>query len=94
VDVSEVNGFCRVFRFSWDAFNEGGDVELLVENHHKLYGRYQETFPGDDIYMNRKKPQFFLYAFLEIYRNTEICLKNYFLRKYFTPKVQVELCAA
>ena len=30
MDVSEVNGFCRVDRFSWDAFNEGGDVELKI----------------------------------------------------------------
>jgi len=183
VDVSEVNGFCRVDRFSWDAFNEGGDVELLVENYYKFYGCYPETFLGDGIYMNRKareflkekeikiygkplgrppkvsketatqkyrkrkkaaernhiegkfgqgkrgyglnnvkarlketseswinaiffvmnltkllqiaekKPDFFV-PFLKIYRNTEICLKNYFLRKYFTPKVQTKLCAA
>jgi len=40
-----------------------------------------------------KAPVFFVH-FLEIYRSTEIYLKNYFLRKYFTPKVQIELCAA
>ena len=183
VDVSEVNGFCRVDRFSWDAFNEGGDVELLVENYYKFYGRYPETFLGDGIYMNRKARAFlkekgikiygkplgrppkeskettsqkyrkrkkaaernhiegkfgqgkrgyglnnvkarlketseswinsiffvmnlqkllqiaekapgFFVLFFEIYRSTEIYLKNYFLRKYFTPKVQIELCAA
>ena len=183
VDVSEVNGFCRVDRFSWDAFNEGADVDLLVENYYKFYGRYPETFLGDGIYMNRKARAFlkdkgikiygkplgrppkvsketatqkyrkrkkaaernhiegkfgqgkrgyrlnnvkarlketseswinaiffvmnltkllqiaekapgFFVPFLEIYRNTETCLKNYFLRKYFTPKVKIELCAA
>jgi len=54
VDVNEDNGFCRVDRFSWDVFNEGGDVELLVENYYKFYGCYPETFMGDGIYMNEK----------------------------------------
>ena len=36
----------------------------------------------------------FFKLIFEIYRNKEICLKNYYLRKYFTPKVQIELCAA
>jgi len=67
VDVSEVNGFCRVDWFSWDAFNEGGDVELLVENYHKFYGRYPETFLGDGIYMNRKARAFLKEKGIKIY---------------------------
>jgi len=67
VDVSEVDGFCRVDRFSWDAFNEGGDVELLVGNYYNLYGRYPKSFLGDGIYMNRKAWGFLKEKGIEIY---------------------------
>ena len=67
VDVSEVNGFCRVDRFIWDAFNEGGDVELLVENYYEFYRRYPETFLGDSIYMNRKARAFLKEKGIKIY---------------------------
>lgn len=67
VDISEVDGFCRVDRFSWDAFNEGGDVELLVENFHSLYGCYPKSFLGDGIYLNRKARKFLKDKGIEIY---------------------------
>ena len=67
VDVSEVDGFCRIDRFSWDAFNEGGDVELLVENFRNLYGCYPKSFLGDGIYMNRKARSFLKEKGIEIY---------------------------
>ncbi|MCF6341716.1 MAG: IS5 family transposase [Bacteroidales bacterium] len=67
MDVSEVDGFCRLDRFSWDAFNEGGDVELLVENFRKLYGCYPKSFLGDGIYMNRKARMFLKEKGIEIY---------------------------
>ena len=67
VDVSEVDGFCRVDRFSWDAFNEGGDVELLVENFRDLYGCYPKVFLGDGIYLNRKARMLLKEKGIEIY---------------------------
>ena len=67
IDVSEVDGFCRIDRLSWDAFNEGGDVELLVENYYKLYGRYPETFLGDGIYLNRKAREYLKKKGIKIY---------------------------
>jgi hypothetical protein len=67
VDVSEVDGFCRVDRFSWDAFNEGGDVELLVNNFHDLYGCYPKVFLGDGIYLNRRARKFLKDKGIEIY---------------------------
>lgn len=67
VDVSEVDGFCRIDRFSWDAFNEGGDVELLVKNFHSLYGCYPKSFLGDGIYLNRKARKFLKDKGIEIY---------------------------
>ncbi len=67
INVSEVDGFCRIDRFSWDAFNEGGDVKLLVENYHNLHGCYPKTFLGDGIYMNRKARTFLKEKGIEIY---------------------------
>ena len=58
----------------------------MVENYHKFYGRYPETFPGDGIYMNRKKPRVFCALFWKSARNTEICLKNCFFEKIFYPE--------
>lgn len=66
VDVSEVNGFCKVDRFSWDAFNEGGDVELLVKHYHNFYGCYPKVFLGDGIYLNRKARMFLKEKEIEI----------------------------
>ena len=67
VDVSEVDGFCGIDRFSWDAFNEGGDVELLVENFRDLYGCYPKVFLGDGIYLNRKARMLLKEKGIEIY---------------------------
>lgn len=67
IDVSEVNGFCRVDRFSWDAFNEGGDVELLVKHYRDFYGCYPKVFLGDGIYLNRKARMFLKEKGIEIY---------------------------
>lgn len=57
INISEVNGFCRIDRFSWNAYNEGGDVKLQVENYKNVYGCYPLYFLGDQIYLslvNRK----------------------------------------
>lgn len=59
IDISEVNGFCRVDRFSWEAYNEGGDVKLLVENYKNLYGCFPLYFLGDGIYINRENRKYF-----------------------------------
>lgn len=53
IDVSEVNGFTQVERFSWDAFNEGNDVKAAVENFLKTYGRYPKVLLADRIYLTR-----------------------------------------
>jgi len=54
INISEVDGFCRIDRFSWEAFNESTDVKLQVENFKKLYGRYPLYFLGDEIYLTRE----------------------------------------
>lgn len=53
INVSEVNGFCRINRMSWEAYNESVDVPLMIEQYHSLYGCYPEYFLGDQIYLNR-----------------------------------------
>ena len=67
VDVSEVNGYCRIDRFSWDAYNEGGDVELLVKHDRDFYGCYPKVFLGDGIYLNHKVRMFLKEKGIEIY---------------------------
>ena len=58
INISEVNGFCRIDRFSWEAFNEGGDVKLQVENYRTQYGCYPLYFLGDGIYLNRENRRY------------------------------------
>lgn len=66
INVGEVNGFTRIDRFSWDAYNEGGDVELQVENFRQVYGRYPKLLLADGIYLNRKNRTFLKEKNIEI----------------------------
>lgn len=54
INISEVDGFCRIDRFSWEAFNESTDVKLQVENYRNLYGRCPLYFLADNIYLTRE----------------------------------------
>jgi len=58
INISEVDGFCRIDHFSWEAFNESTDVKLQVENFRSLYGRYPLYFLGDGIYLTRENRQY------------------------------------
>ena len=58
INISEVDGFCRIDRFSWEAFNESTDVKLQVENYRRLYSRYPLYFLGDGIYLTRENRQY------------------------------------
>ena len=53
INISEVEGFCRIDRFSWLAYNEGVDVKLQVENYMDLYKCYPKYFLADRIYLTR-----------------------------------------
>lgn len=53
INISEVEGFCRIDRFSWLAYNEGVDVELQVENYRNIYKCYPKYFLADRIYLTR-----------------------------------------
>lgn len=54
INVSEVEGFTRVNRFSWDAYNESTDLAVQVEGFKELYGCYPRILLADRIYLTRK----------------------------------------
>ena len=58
IDMSEVGGFCRINRFSWEAFNEGTELKNSVERYRELYGRYPKTVLVDKIYLTRKNRKY------------------------------------
>jgi len=58
INVSEVEGFCRIDKFSWDAFNEGNFLQDQVENFKKIYGRYPKYLLADKIYLNRENRKY------------------------------------
>jgi hypothetical protein len=52
--VSLDQGFARIDTFSWDAYNEGGDLIKQVEAYKNLHGFYPELVQVDKIYSTRK----------------------------------------
>lgn len=58
IDVSEVNGFTQIERFSWDAFNEGADVKTAVENFVKTFGCPPKVLLADRIYLTRENRRY------------------------------------
>lgn len=52
--VSEHNGYARINTFSWDAYNEGGDLIKQVEAYRELNGHYPEVVIVDTIYGTRE----------------------------------------
>lgn len=54
VEISVVDGYVRVEKLSWDAYNECDSLIDIVENFKKRTGRYPERVLVDKIYRNRK----------------------------------------
>ncbi len=57
LSASCVEGFVHLERLSWDSFNEGGDLEMQVEQYRRRHGHYPESVHADKIYRtlaNRK----------------------------------------
>ena len=52
--VSLDQGFARIDTFSWNAYNEGGDLIKQVESYKGLHGHYPELVQVDKIYATRK----------------------------------------
>ncbi len=66
INVSEVNGFCRIDQFSWEAFNEGTMLKEQVENFKTIYGRYPKYLLADKIYLNRDNRKYLQEKGIEI----------------------------
>lgn len=67
INVSEVNGFCRIDKFSWGAYNESTDLQTQVENFKTVYGCYPKVLLGDKIYLTRENRRFLKEKGIEIY---------------------------
>lgn len=52
--VSLDQGFARINTFSWDVYNEGGDLIKQVEAYLELHGYYPELVQVDKIYATRE----------------------------------------
>ena len=53
INVSLQEGYARIDRFEWDAYNEGCDLPMQVERYRELNGHYPELVQVDKIYLNR-----------------------------------------
>lgn len=58
INISEVNGFVRLDKLSWEAFNEATNATQQVENFKEVYGRYPKYLLADQIYLNRKNRKY------------------------------------
>lgn len=53
INVSLQEGYARIDRFEWNAYNEGCDLPMQVERYKELNGHYPELVQVDMIYLNR-----------------------------------------
>ncbi len=58
VALSVVNGTNRIFKISWDAYNDGIDLKGQVEAYFKQYGKYPKLVLADKIYMTNENRKF------------------------------------
>jgi transposase, IS5 family len=54
LSVSLTNGFVRIDRLGWDAFNESGDLKTQVEAYKEIHGYWPEVVIIDAIYATRE----------------------------------------
>jgi len=52
--ISLTNGYARMERLSFEAYNEADDFFHIVERYHRRYGRYPSRILADRIYRNRE----------------------------------------
>jgi IS5 family transposase len=55
--VSEVDGYVRINKLSWEAYNESSDLKKQVEDYREQYGYYPEVVLADKIYLSRENRQ-------------------------------------
>ena len=54
VEMSVVNGYLRVEKLQWEAFNEGGTLIDSVESYRRAYGHYPARVLADKIFRTRE----------------------------------------
>lgn len=54
INVSLQEGYAKINRFDWNAYNEGGDLKMQVERYRELNGHYPELLLADKIYLTRE----------------------------------------
>lgn len=54
IHISLVDGYTFLDELSWDAFNEGKQLEIYVEQYRKRFGYYPEEVLADQIYCSRE----------------------------------------
>lgn len=67
INVSEVNGFCRIDRLNWEAYNESVDIKLQVDNYYNTYACYPAELLADRIYLTRENRKFLKKLNIKIY---------------------------
>ena len=58
IEMSDVDGFLRIEKISWDAFNESTTLQESVENYRKAYGHYPKRVLADTIFRTRENLQY------------------------------------
>lgn len=58
LDISVVNGWSRLECFSFDAYNEAGNLQAVVERFREREGHYPSRILADKIYRNRDNLRF------------------------------------
>lgn len=58
LDISVVDGFARIERLSFDAYNESEVLQQAVNNYREKYGCYPQKILADKIYRNRDNLNF------------------------------------
>jgi len=67
INVSEVNGFCRIDRLNWEAYNESVDIKLQVYNYYNTYNCFPAELLADRIYLTRENRKFLKELNIKIY---------------------------
>ena len=58
LDISIVEGFARIEKLSFDAYNESEVLQSAVNRYHEKYGHYPQKVLADKIYRNRDNLNF------------------------------------
>jgi len=86
INVSLQDGFARIDRFDWRAYNEGCDLPMQVERYKTLTGHYPELVQVDKIYLNRSnrawlKERNILHTGEPLGRKPVKTVKSYYMRR-------------